>query len=105
MGDADIPYLERALQGMLQEWRNGLRTTKPAMPFSTALWGVMQMAVYDIWCALEETRIYDVALIESVRMVHYYSPSLSMMLGKVKSIASANPGRCDMAQGVLLCAL
>jgi len=46
---------------------------------------VMQMIVYDIWCTVEETRIYDIAFVESLRMTHFYSPQLAVMLGKIRT--------------------
>lgn len=38
-----------------------------------------------MWCTIEETRIYDIAFVEGLRMTHYYSPLLAGMLGKVRA--------------------
>lgn len=82
VGDADVPRVEHALRGMLQEWNARLDISRPSLPFAPGLWGVMQMIVFDIRCAVEEIRIYDVALVETLRMAHHYSPLLAAMLSK-----------------------
>ena len=84
-GDHDVPKLEKALRDMLVQWRNRLDKNKPSFPMSSTLWGVMQTIVYDIWCTVEETRIYDIAFVESLRMTHFYSPPLAIMLGKIRT--------------------
>ena len=58
VGDADIPLLERAVGQMLSDWGAQLDRTKPSFPMNSTLWGVMQMIIYDIWCTVEETRIW-----------------------------------------------
>ena len=70
---------------MLLEWRNRLDNHKLSFPMNSTPWDVMQMIVYDIWCTVEETCIYDIAFVESLRMTHFYSPPLAVMLGKIRT--------------------
>ena len=46
---------------------------------------MLQIIVYDIWSTIEESRIWDTALLESQRQVHFYSPQMSAMLGRIRT--------------------
>lgn len=84
-GDQDVPRLEMALRGMLSSWQDRLEENKPSFPMNNSLWGLVQLIVYDMWCTIEETRIYDIAFVESLRMTHYYSPLLTRMLNLIRT--------------------
>lgn len=87
-GDAETLHLANALGGMLEQWRSKLEASKPSFPMGSngsTLWGVVQMIVYDIWSTIEESRIWDTALLETQRQVCFYSPQLAAMLGRVRA--------------------
>ena len=83
-GDADVGLLAETLGGMLEEWRSRLDENKPSFPLGAARWGVLQMCIYDMWCTIEEARIWDIGLTECERLVHFHSPALSAMLGRLR---------------------
>ena len=101
-GDAETLHLANALSGMLEQWRAKLEESKPSFPMGSSgstLWGVLQMIVYDIWSTIEESRIWDTAFLEAQREVHFYSPQLSAMLGRVRSrIAQSFESILSMSQ-------
>jgi len=84
-GDEDVPRLERVLQDMLSAWNGRLEQHRFSVTIDDTPWSLMQMIVYDIWCTIEETRIYDIAFVESLRMTHFYSASLALFLGKIRT--------------------
>lgn len=87
-GDVEVLHLANALGAMLEQWRAKLEASKPSFPMGSngsTLWGVVQMIVYDIWSTIEESRIWDTALLEAQRQVHSYSPQLAAMLGRVRA--------------------
>ena len=84
-GDADVGLLAETLGGMLEEWRGRLEENKPSFPLGAARWGVLQMCIYDMWCTIEEARIWDIGLVESERFAHFYSPQLAAMLGRLRA--------------------
>ena len=85
MGDAEIGLLADTLSQMLDEWRNRLEQSKPSFPLGPARWGVLQMCMYDMWCTIEESRIWDVGLAETERFAHFFSPQLAAMLGRIRT--------------------
>ena len=101
-GDAETLHLANALGGMLEQWRAKLEESKPSFPMGASgstLWGVLQMILYDIWSTIEESRIWDTAFLEAQREVHFYSPQLSAMLGRVRSrIAQSFESILSMSQ-------
>ena len=101
-GDAETLHLANAISGMLEQWRAKLEESKPSFPMGSSgstLWGVLQMIVYDIWSTIEESRIWDTAFLEAQREVHFYSPQLSAMFGRVRSrIAQSFESILSMSQ-------
>ena len=101
-GDAESLHLANALGGMLEQWRAKLEASKPSFPMGSSgstLWGVVQMIVYDIWSTIEESRIWDTALLETQRQVCFYSPQLAAMLGRVRArIAQSFESILSMSQ-------
>ena len=101
-GDAEVLHLANALGGMLEQWRAKLEASKPSFPMGSSgstLWGVVQMIVYDIWSTIEESRIWDTALLETQRQVCSYSPPLAAMLGRVRArIAQSFESILSMSQ-------
>ena len=101
-GDAETLHLANALGGMLEQWRSKLEASKPSFPMGSngsTLWGVVQMIVYDIWSTIEESRIWDTALLETQRQVCFYSPQLAAMLGRVRArIAQSFEAILSMSQ-------
>ena len=95
-------HLANALGGMLEQWRAKLEASKPSFPMGSSgstLWGVVQMIVYDIWSTIEESRIWDTALLETQRQVSFYSPQLAAMLGRVRArIAQSFESILSMSQ-------
>ena len=85
MGDAEIGLLADTLSQMLDEWRDRLEQSKPSFPLGPARWGVLQMCMYDMWCTIEESRIWDVGLAETERFAHFFSPQLAAMLGRIRT--------------------
>lgn len=83
-GDAEVGLLADTLGGMLEEWRTRLDANKPSFPLGAARWGVLQMCLYDMWCTIEEARIWDIGLTEAERLTHFYSPPLAAMLGRLR---------------------
>ena len=84
-GERDISILAETLGAMLKEWRTRLDSNKPSFPLGAARWGVLQMCIYDMWCTLEEARIWDIGLSETERLAHFYSPALCAMLGRIRA--------------------
>ena len=101
-GDAESLHLANALGGMLEQWRAKLEASKPSFPMGSSgstLWGVVQMIVYDIWSTIEESRIWDTALLETQRQLCFYSPQLAAMLGRVRArIAQSFESILSMSQ-------
>ena len=87
-GDGDIGLLAGALGAMLEEWRGRLDANKPSFPLGAARWGVLQMCIYDMWCTIEEARIWDIGLNEAERFAYFYSPPLAAMLGRLRTRVS-----------------
>lgn len=83
-GDAEVGLLADTLGSMLEEWRSRLDANKPQFPLGAARWGVLQMCLYDMWCTIEEARIWDIGLTETERLAHFYSPQLAAMLGRLR---------------------
>jgi len=83
-GDAEVGLLAETLGGMLEEWRDRLDQNKPTFPLGAARWGVLQMCIYDMWCTIEEARIWDIGLTETERFAHAYSPAMAAMLGRLR---------------------
>ena len=83
-GDSEVGLLADTLGGMLEEWRSRLDANKPSFPLGAARWGVLQMCIYDMWCTIEEARIWDIGLTETERLAHYYSPQLAAMVGRLR---------------------
>ena len=83
-GDAEVGLLADTLGGMLEEWRARLDANKPSFPLGAARWGVLQMCLYDMWCTIEEARIWDIGLTETERLAHFYSPPLAAMIGRLR---------------------
>ena len=76
-GDAEIEMLEDTLTLMVDEWHVRLDENKPNFPLCAARWCVLQMCVYDMWCTIEQSRIWDIGLCEASRLAHFYSAALS----------------------------
>ena len=77
--------LADTLGAMLEEWRLRLEQNKPSFPLGAARWGVLQMCIYDMWCTMEEARIWDIGLSETERLMHSHSPPLAAMLGRLRT--------------------
>ena len=98
-GEKDISILAATLGAMLKEWRQRLDANKPSFPLGAARWGVLQMCIYDIWCTLEEARIWDIGLSETERLAHFYSPALCTLIGRIRSrLAQACATTLSMSQ-------
>ena len=80
----EVGHLANALGLMLEEWERRLAAAKPGFPLDATLWGVLQMIVYDIWSTIEESRIWDIALLETQRQAASVSPPLAQMVGRAR---------------------
>jgi hypothetical protein len=88
-GDAQVALLSQALGAMVEEWQKRLDENRPTFPMSAARWGVLQMCIYDMWCTIEESRIWDLGLSELERLAHAHSPALCKLLGEVRGQSSS----------------
>ena len=98
-GDRDVDLLNDALGAMVEEWRGRLEENKPSFPIGAARWGVLQMCMYDMWCTIEESRIWDIGLAEVERIAHVHSPQLCGIIGRIRArLAQAFATTLSMSQ-------